>query len=155
MRFLSRVDLLPLSALALLSSGCLSIDLPEDFLRIHRSPSQIKLMAADESKLWVRDFDDDDQGDLQFWSQALREDFVENRGYTLIEEGTVKDPGDREGREWLFETTTHGQPYRYLVTLFVFEGWFSNTIRVSEFVARKAAFDRYLEDVRAAVLTVR
>ena len=151
---ITRVDYFLLAPLVLLS-GCLSIDKPKDFLVVDRGMNQLKLITADESKLWVRQFKDRDQGNLEFWSKALRADFVENRGYTLLEEQEVKGRNDVSGNQWMFEVSTRGEAYRFLITLFVFDGLFENTIRVSEYVARKDRFDDYLEDVRRAVASVR
>jgi hypothetical protein len=147
----------PLAALpaALALSGCLSIDAPGDFLLVGRSTDELKLIAADESKLWVREFADEDEGDLEFWAKALRTDLADNRGYTLIEERDVRGAGGLAGKEWLFEVSTRGEAHRYLVTLFVIEGLFENTIRVSEFVAARSRFDEYLDNVRRAVASVR
>ncbi len=150
-----RVSILCLAALALALSGCLSIETPEEFLLLEESSDELKLITPDEAKLWVREFADDDRGDLDFWVAALQADFVDNRGYTLLEDGALQDAAGRDGHEWLFEATTHGETYRYLVTLQVREDLTTNTIRVSEYVATKEKFDAYLGSVREAVASVR
>lgn len=138
-----------------LSTGCLSIEGPRDFLLVHEGTDELRLVTPEEAALWVREFSDEDQGDLDFWSAAVRADFVQNRGYVPLEMRRFKDGTGQPGREWLFEVTTRGQTYRYLIALLVFEGVFSNTIRVSEYVAPGDRFDTHLEDVRRAVTTVR
>jgi hypothetical protein len=150
------VALLSTMSLALLS-GCLSMQTPEKFLMVVKGglfADEIKAISPDEAKLWVREFSDMDQGDFEFWADALKNDFVENRGYTPLGENEVQDDADREGAELLFETTVQGVPHRYSITLFVLEGWLWNTIRVAEYAAPKEIFDKYLETVRESVRTV-
>jgi hypothetical protein len=135
--------------------GCLSIDAPPGFLVIEKGSSSLKALTADEARLWVREFSDSTQGDLAFWSEAVRNDFAANRGYTLIEERPVKDAAGREGKESVFEITAGGQALRYLATLFVREGWFANRIRVAEFAAPREVFAKHAAAVRQAIGTIR
>lgn len=135
--------------------GCLSIEPPTGFLVIERGSRSLKALAADEARLWVREFPDESEGDLAFWSEAVRNDFAANRGYTLIEERPVKDESGREGKESVYEITAGGQALRYLATLFVREGWFGNRIRVAEFTAPREVFARHAAAVRKAIGTIR
>ena len=153
---MKRATLTPTSflPLVLFLGGCLSFEVPEKFLILDKGFSEIKAITPDEAKLWVREFNDPKKGDFNFWSDTLKSDFVQNRGYTLIEERKVKDKKGRDGLELLFEVTSAGAAQRYLVTLFVFQGWLKNTIRVVEFVAPKPIFDGYVQRVREAISTL-
>lgn len=140
--------------LALLSSSCVTMQVPDAFLVTERGTSELKAITPEETKLWVREFSDPDQGDLAFWSEALRRDLVENRGYTLLSEGKIRDGRGREGKELLLEATVQGRPVRELLALFVHEGTFEHTIRVVELVGEKEPFDAAVDDVRAAIGTL-
>lgn len=137
-----------------LLSGCLTMEIPARFLSDEDSAEGLKAVSPDEAKLWVREFNDPDQGGLDFWAEALKNDLVGHRGYTLIEENDVTDREGRKGVEFVFEMSIQGIPHRYAVTLFVLEGWWWNTIRVSEFAAEKKIFDGYLAGVRESNRTI-
>ena len=142
------------SAIAFLG-GCLSLELPETFVVEERGTDELRAVTADDGILLAREFSDSLQAKLDFWTEALRADFTGNRGYTLLGDRRVKDADRRDGVEFLFEATARGTPHRYLVMLFVFEGWPRNTIRVVEFAAPRQSFDRHLPSVRKAILTGR
>ena len=101
------------------AGGCatLQMDVPDRFLVIKEEGDSLKAMTPEESRLWVRDFNDDTRGSLTFWRDALRGDLLKGRGYT--------------------------------------PGWFSNTIRVAEFVADKEAFDAEVAGIRTALSTLK
>lgn len=131
--------------------GCLSLDLPRTFIVEQRGIDEFRAVTADEAILVARDFSDPLEGTFDFWTEALRADFTKNRGYTLLAERPVKDGEGRDGLELTFEVTALGSPQRYLVTLFVLEGWWVNEIRVVEFVGRREVFERHVASVRAAI----
>ena len=134
-------------------TSCLSIQAPS-FLVLQKSTDSLKAMTPDDARVWVREFGDSSRGDLSFWSQALRNDLVSNRGYTLIEERKVKDADGHDGAEMLFEVTAGGRAQRYIVALYVFEGLFSNTIRVAEYVAPKELQEKYEAEVKKAFTAI-
>ena len=135
----------------LVLGGCLTLDLPRTFVVESSGTSEFRAVTADDGILVARDFSDPNEGTFEFWTEALRADFIKNRGYTLLAERPVKDREGRDGLELTFEVTALGIPHRYLVTLFVLEGWLGNEIRVVEFAAPKEAFERHVESVRAAI----
>ena len=98
--------------------------------------------------------DDRHDGDLDFWTDALFNDYVDNRGYVLIEKNPIQ-AGDVKGEEMFFETNSHGALQKYLVSLFVVDGVFGSTICVAEFVARSGPFETHLDAVRRAVTTLK
>ncbi len=136
--------------------GCYAIemDLPPDFLQLETGGFELKAITPDDARLWVREFEDGDQGDLQFWASSLKVDLEENRGYSPVEEAELRDDQGRVGTQMQFAVTTEGEPHGYLVAVFVFEGSSTNTIRVAEFVAPRAVFEQQLEGVEAALVTI-
>lgn len=138
---------------ALLSS-CVTMQVPERFLVTTRGVDELKAITPEETKLWVRDFDDPDGGDLAFWTQTLRRDLVENRGYTLLSEARIEDAEGNVGVELLLEATVQGRAMRELLVLFVHPGFFGNRIRVVELVGEKEPFEAAVDEVRAAVKTL-
>ena len=139
------------------AGGCatLQMDVPDRFLVIKEEGDSLKAMTPEESRLWVRDFNDDTRGSLTFWRDALRGDLLKGRGYTLIEESTAKDGHGNDGIVLVVETTLSGRPIKELLAVFVVPGWFSNTIRVAEFVADKEAFDAEVAGIRTALSTLK
>lgn len=137
------------------ASACISMDVPEPFLLIERSLSELKAVSPEEGLIWVREFSDSHKGDLDFWTEVLKEDLVTNRGYTLLEEGSTRDGADHEGTALHLETAVEGAARTYLLAVFVREGWLSNTISTVEYVDRKEQAEAHLEAVRKAIGTLR
>ncbi|MDP2342641.1 MAG: hypothetical protein Q8O67_16910 [Deltaproteobacteria bacterium] len=136
-------------------SGCLTMQVPERFLVIESGPGVLRALTPEESKIWVRDFDDDTKGSATFWKDALKADLIKNRGYTLINESQLQDGGGRQGIILTLEATLGGRPVRELMAVFVIPGLFSNTIRVAEYVADKEAFDAEVEGVKQGLTTLK
>jgi hypothetical protein len=137
------------------SAGCISIQPPAGFVLLEDSAGEAKLVSTDDARIWVRDFSVKKQhGDLAFWSQTLRNELVAYRGHVFVEERKVEDGDGQDGVELLFDVNAQGEAHRYLVALFLYEGLFSNTVRVIEFGAPRAVFDKHLEAVRGAVKTM-
>lgn len=136
--------------------GCSSIEmeLPPDFLQLQTARRELKAITPDDARIWVREFEDPDQGDLQFWASTLKLDLEENRGYAPVEESAFRDDMGRDGIRMQFALTTEGEPHGYLVAIFVFEGSRTNTIRVAEFVGPEPVFERHLEGVKTALATI-
>jgi len=142
-------------ALGVSGSGCtIAMVVPDRFLVVQDEWGSKRALTPEESKLWVREFDDDSKGTLAFWSEALKADLIKSRGYTLVEEATVKDANGRAGMSMVLETTLSGRPVREFLAVFVVPGWFSNTIRVVEYVADKDAFTTEVEGVRTSLGTL-
>jgi hypothetical protein len=143
-------------ALSLCLGGCLNLSMtpPDGFLVVAESRLEVKAASSDSALLWVRAFDDRHDGDLDFWTDALFNDYVDNRGYVLIEKNPIQ-AGDVKGEEMFFETNSHGALQKYLVSLFVVDGVFGSTICVAEFVARSGPFETHLDAVRRAVTTLK
>lgn len=142
-----------LAALSL-ALGCVSIAPPARFLVVDEGCDELKAVTPEDSRLWVRTFDDDDQGGLPFWQDALKEDLTKNRGYVVVSEGDAS-AGDAKGHEYVLETTVNGRPVRELLVLFVTGGFFWDTVHVIEYVADKDVFEQELPAVRTSVQSYR
>ena len=143
------------SSLLVLASCAAIMTPPERFLVVDEGGSFVKAITPEESKLWLRDFPDDDQGGLAFWRDALKADLQDNRGYVVISEAAVTDSAGTAGHEFVLESTVNGRTVRELCALFVYAGWWSDTIRVVEYVADKEAFESEVASVRASLTTIR
>lgn len=146
---------LAIGALTLPACQSVSMTLPSKFLQLETDRSQLKAMTPDDGMLWVREFADGDQGDLSFWVETLRNDLTSQRGYIVDDAGDVRDAAGRLGRRMTCSVNRDGEPYRYLIAVFVQRGTWTNTIRVVEFTARQPVFDANVADVLAAIPTLR
>lgn len=146
---------LSLALVTLCATSCATIiQPPERFLVTDDGGDFVKAITPEESKLWLRDFGDDDKGGLAFWRDALRADLKDNRGYIVISEGDVKDSVGTPGHELVLESTVNGRTVRELMAVFVYDGFFSDTIRVVEYVAEKETFEQEVASVRASLATI-
>lgn len=138
----------------LASASCVTMTPPERFLVVDEGGDYLKAITPEESKLWLRDFPDEDKGGLAFWRDALKADLKDNRGYIVISEAEVKDGAGTPGHEMVLESTVNGRTVRELLALFVYAGWFGDTIRVVEYVADKETFEKEVVGVRASLSTI-
>lgn len=142
-------------AACLALSGCLTMQVPERFLVVDRGVGTLRALTPEDSKIWVRSFDDETKASLAFWKDALKADLIGNRGYTLIDETTIQDGDGHDGILLTLEATLGGQPVRELLAVFVIPGVFDHTIRVAEYVADKAAFEAEAPAVKTALTTLK
>lgn len=151
---MNRVTTLAL-VLVLVGGACVSLEPPARFLVTDRSGDQLKAITPEESKLWVRRFDDEDKGGLEFWRDALKGDLKDNRGYLLLGEAPATDGTGAAGHSMTLETMVNGRPVRELIAVFVRPGLMGDSIWVVEYVAPKDVFDNEVEGVRASLSTLR
>jgi hypothetical protein len=133
--------------------GGLCVGPLDGFLIVKRDRSELKAITPDASKLWVREFAVPKPAKLDFWSNALRSDLVDHRGYLLVQEKRVRDGKGNEGVEMVCDVAVQGQPHRYLVTVYALDGPFwhpGSIIRTVEFAAPVATFEKCAAVVRAS-----
>jgi hypothetical protein len=141
------------SRVATLLPGGLAIGPLEGFLMVKSNRAELKAIAPDASKLWVREFTVPQRSNLKFWSDALRTDLVDHRGYQLLGETRVRDGKGNEGVEMVCDVVVQGQPHRYMLSLYAPDAPFwhrGSAVRTIEFVAPVATFDRCAAAVRKA-----
>ena len=77
-----------------------------------------KSVSADGAIILLRERDNEPEGNLAFWSEALQREIVEGRGYELVDKSNLS--GARiPGVVFQFKGTYSGVPYRYDVALYV------------------------------------
>lgn len=144
------------SLLLVLQSCAIHVDLPEQFLGIDETSSTFKAMTADDAIFFVEKFDlPKSGGRLEFWASALKNDFVENRGYTKLDEGSIGSSNGTDGIRMTFEATTKGRVYRYFVAVFVREQWTGPSLYAARFTAEKETFEKHIDGVQKAIETLR
>ena len=142
-------------ALLFTFAGCstIRVDLPEQFLVTETSAYELKATTAENAIFWVQKYQLPERGtSLEFWVAAVKKDFVDNRGYTLIEEEPIETSSGAKGMQMLYEATTQGQTYQYLVAVFIRPG---PVACVARFTAEKAEFGKHVDAVKQAILTTR
>ena len=138
-------------AMLLASCGSLDMTVPEPFLRLSTGGGEIKATTPDDARLWVREFDDPEHGDVAFWTKALHHD-LDARGYRALEDqASARDAAGNEGQVRSYVAILDGVEHGYLVAVFVPS---AGTVRVAEFVAPRARFDELAPIVRAALATL-
>ena len=148
-RFLpTRAPLLALVLMPLLSA-CASLPAPDDFLVVRENPRELKAVASDDAMYWVRNFRDEHRGDFKFWSATLESEFVEQRGYSLVNRQELQING-QDVLQLTFEATASGIGYGYLVLMWVESGVFNNRIHVVEYMATNDCFETHVKAVLEA-----
>lgn len=146
-----------LCASALLGAACAgpSLALPAAFQRL-ANESDFKAVTADDARVWIREFADPDEGKLEFWTEVLKNDLLQQRGYQPTGTGTVKDAAGRAGAWQQFATIVDGEQVGYLVAVFVIPGGFLSPqkVRVCEFTARQDVFAQHVDAVKATLATL-
>ncbi len=143
------------------ASGCatLAMDLPGEFLVLPDDGDGMRATTPNEARVWLREHNAPPGAELPFWRAALKRNLVDGRGYTIVEEKSVKDGAGREGVELLCEGQIGGVPHRYLLTVFVLPTslpfLFDDTIRTVEYAAEKKDFDQHLAAVRQGIGALR
>ncbi|MCX8037852.1 MAG: hypothetical protein N3D11_12545 [Candidatus Sumerlaeia bacterium] len=134
-----------LFVLLTLVDGCVfRMTTPENFVRVKQSiwtPSAFHALTPQEDKLLVRHFTSGEKQTLKFWADTLRNNLVEERGYTLREEGEFKTDAGLAGHRFLFEITMSDVPYCYELVVFVTQTWRRQHIYAAEFLCQKKNFD--------------
>ncbi|GAB4141285.1 MAG: hypothetical protein Fur0037_08050 [Planctomycetota bacterium] len=148
-----------LAPAALCLAACsITMDLPQDFLRLEQSGSHYKAVTPDDGRLWVRSFAQDVEGTPDFWATALKNDLVQNRGYELVAEKPVKDGAGHQGRLFEFRAFAGGEKRGYLAAVFAIAGsgwpWSGPRIVLAEFTAPDAVFAERVASVRERIGTL-
>jgi hypothetical protein len=143
----------------ILCAGCaVPVELAKDFVTLsaYDDYPDYRAVTGDDARVWLRRFDDHNDGDLAFWAQALAHDFAE-RGYDVIEQGEVEDAGGEQGHWLRCAANVQGERTGYLVAVWVAPHSWSDgcTVTVFEFAARDDVFAARVDDVKKALATVR
>lgn len=137
--------------LCVAASGCATarMDLPKDFLELE-GRHDFQAVTADDARVWIRRFTDRNEAPLAFWIGVLEHEFTTKRGYEVQKQGDVS-ASLGAGKWFECAANVRGERIGYLVAV-----WASGSdITVVEFVARAEVFATRVDDVRAALTTVR
>lgn len=132
---------------------------PNGFSQL-RERGPFQATTPDDAVLCVRDVVDPTVGaDAKFWIDALRADFVGQRGYLEVGGGEIQDQAGVGGR-WLECTANvRGEKVGYLVAVWMRRGGLFDSgdpyLQVVEFAAREPVYTARIEAVKKALATVR
>lgn len=146
-----------LALAALLASCAAPMQLPRSFVALGDAGEGYRAVTDDDGRLWVRTMFDPTEGDPEFWVGTLKRDFLEERGYELIDEGECRDVHGKSGR-WLEMTANvGGERVDYMIAVWIAPRWLlgGNWIQTVEFVAGHEVYERRIAAVRASLSTVR
>jgi len=137
----------------LLGSACATFHMPtpDNFAEVQSSRWSLWALTSEEDKLVVTYFRSDVKQDLRFWANAVRNNLVGERGYTLVEEGAFKTDAGIPGHRFLFELSMGEVPYRYLLVLFATQGWWAQHIYTAQFLCEKINYAKSAPAVEDAL----
>lgn len=137
--------------LCVAAAGCATarMDLPKDFLELE-DRRDFQAVTADDARIWIREFSDRNEAPLEFWIGVLTHEFTKQRGYELVKQGAVT-ASLGTGNWFECAANVRGERIGYLVAVWASDG----DITVVEFAARAEVFAARVEEVRAALTTVR
>lgn len=144
------VTVLALASLGACAAPSLLREAPAGFLSVDDRPASYKATTANGAKFWIREFDDENDGELAFWAEALAHDFTENRGYELVSREPTHTASGVAGEAQHYRVRHDGVEHTYLICVFKQPG----KIRVVEFVAERERFEANVASVFAAIATM-
>lgn len=146
-------------SLVLLAGCATTMELPSDFSQLRHS-ANFRATTSDDAVLQVQEvLDPTMKSEPKFWIDALRSDFVGQRGYVETGAGEVTD-GEGAVGQWVeFSGGLRGEKVGYLVAVWVRRGGLFGLgkarLRVVEFGGREAVYGVRVEAVKKALATVR
>jgi hypothetical protein len=99
----------------------------------------------------VRVVDDENRGDLTFWTQALVLQLRDSSGYALLDQKDIKSRDGTPGRRLAFAHDESGTPYTYWVTIYLAQG----RLFVVEAGGENATFERAKPNVEWMMQSVK
>ena len=138
-------------ALALLASGCghaFTMDRPDNFVVIDEDTAYAERMTnANRVVIGIQEIDNDEEGSLSFWTDAIRNKVRVLQGYALVSETEVRARSGQRGKQLRFGRDEGSIPHLYWVTIFVTE----DHIFVIEAGGRREHFERVQAQVERAI----
>lgn len=147
-------------ALVLLAACAAPMNVPEGFSRLRGGGFVAR--AADDGVLRLRKIADPTEGsEAAFWLQALRTDFVGQRGYVETGTGEVADADGVTGHWIECTANVRGEKVGYLAAVWArpagagLFGKGQSQLQVVEFAAREPAYSARIAAVKKSLSTVR
>jgi hypothetical protein len=114
-----------LSPLALFGCGAaFELALPARFVSLDEDEQEaqgyaMRATTADGVVVAVREIDNDPEGDLVFWQEAITLELRDRRGYALVDDAELRAASGEAGRLLRFGHDEEGEAYRYWMAIFV------------------------------------
>ncbi len=146
-----------LSALALHGCGAaFSMDLPRRFVALDEDEQELRGYAmrgttADGVVLAVREVENEPEGDLVFYQEAITLEMRDRRGYALLDDAEIRAASGETGRLLRFGHDEEGEAYRYWMAIFVA----GDRLFLVEAGGAETVFAPVESDVEAAIRTFR
>jgi hypothetical protein len=155
MTAITRLALLALLAL----SGCSNFDItpPDDFVALDEvewSSFATRAVNADGVVLGVRDVENDPEGTLTFWTDAIRNRLRTVRGYALVEEKPVQAATGEPGLQLRMGRDEGSHTYDYWVTIFATDDgwlWFPGRVLIVEAGGARDEFTKVKAGIEEAI----
>lgn len=149
-----------LLALALSSFACrpFEVETPNSFVELEEdrdSRYDYRATTADGVVVSVRAIENEREGTLQFWAEAVRNKLRDSRGYALLEEEELTARSGIQGKQLRFGRDESGHTYRYWVTLFVRHTGRSPMVWVIEAGGEQEVFEQRRESIEELITSFR
>jgi hypothetical protein len=135
------------------------ITLPPEFVELRDGGAGYRAVTADDARLRVHDLSEPTEGGIEFWSETLRNELVQQRGYDAVGDGEVRDRDGVPGRWQEFAANVGGERVGYLIAIWVRQPGFpwlgGPYLQVVEYAAREPVFAARRAAVQAALATTR
>ena len=106
--------------LTCLLGGCHEwTETPEGFVEVDSKGVDYKAVTPEGAVIVIRHRDNDEEGDLDFWSEVFELEMVKAKGYKVVDKGEVSSADGTVGSVLLFEYAQGQTPYHYGLTVFV------------------------------------
>ena len=152
---MTRYALLALVAAAVAAGGCAkeSFTAPEGYVMLASPPYhyQAEAVSADGVYLGLRAAQPSQDGTLDFWATAVKNQIVTSRGYTFVSEAAVAAADGTPGKRMDFTANLQGREFAYLAAVWV-KG---KDVYVAEGGGPKEKFDADQAKLEKALGTVR
>jgi len=101
--------------------GCRTFELkpPEGFVRYKRTSKYYRAVSPDNAAIVVRSWKNKQKGDLGFWVETVKRDFIKVRGYKFVKDDDAKAGTGEKGKRMWFESSHRGRMFSYQISLFV------------------------------------
>lgn len=156
-RYLNIAALLTLSSVLFACGQSFTINTPRGFIVLEEeraSQYEFRSTSADGIVIAVRDIENEQEGTLEFWAEAVTSKLRDSRGYAMLEESDIS-AGGVQGKQIRFGRDESGHSYRYWVTVFVRSEGANARIWVIEAGGRQEVFERRQEEIERTIASFR
>lgn len=141
------------AAAALGACGCASFKVPEGYVKLS-DPGylyQTEAVSADGVYLGLRKPQSSEDGNLDFWAKAIKNQMTGVRGYIFASEADLQSADGTPGKRMDFTANLGGRELGYAVAVWVL----GKRVFVAEAGGPKDKFDADRAKIEAALKTVR